>query len=148
MQIPASPARRHAVRPSAPSTESGLVSTVADDAPVLFPRGIVWCMRGDGDAVDAPLCHWLPPPPRAARGGLSGWQRKAVADHIETNLGAALRLVALAQIVRLSPYHFARGFKQSFGVEMLGINVVLNEGFLEKLITIEVFNSYSYIILN
>ncbi|HET9617003.1 MAG TPA: AraC family transcriptional regulator, partial [Pseudolabrys sp.] len=46
----------------------------------------------------------------------SGWQRKAVADHIETNLGAALRLVALAQIVRLSPYHFARGFKQSFGV--------------------------------
>jgi len=116
MQIPASPARRNAVRPSAPSTESGLVSTVADDAPVLFPRGIVWCMRGDSDAVDAPLCHWLPPPPRAARGGLSGWQRKAVADHIETNLGAALRLVALAQIVRLSPYHFARAFKQSFGV--------------------------------
>jgi AraC family transcriptional regulator len=83
----------------------------------LFQRGIVWCTRGNDNAGDAPLCHWLPAPQRrAARGGLSGWQRKAVTDHIEANLGAVLRLAALAQIVRLSPYHFARAFKQSFGV--------------------------------
>ena len=116
MQIPASPARRHAIPPSTPSAKTRNNPT-ADDAPALFLRGIVWCMRGDDRGDDAPLCHWLPAPqPRAARGGLSGWQRKAVAAHIEANLGAVLRLAALAQIVRLSPFHFARAFKQSFGV--------------------------------
>jgi len=50
------------------------------------------------------------------RGGLSGWQRKAVAEYIEANLGEAVRLTDMAQLARLSPYHFARAFKQSFGV--------------------------------
>ncbi len=53
--------------------------------------------------------------PRAARGGLSGWQQKRVADFIEAHLAEEVRLVALAALVDLSPYHFARAFKQSFG---------------------------------
>ena len=51
-----------------------------------------------------------------SRGGLSGWQQKRVSDHIDAHLGEALRLAALAQLVGLSPFHFARAFKQSFGV--------------------------------
>lgn len=51
-----------------------------------------------------------------ARGGLSGWQRRKVADYIETHIGDDLPLAALAKLVNLSPYHFARAFKRSFGL--------------------------------
>lgn len=51
-----------------------------------------------------------------SRGGLSGWQQKRVTEHIDAHLGEALRVAALAQLVDLSPFHFARAFKQSFGV--------------------------------
>jgi AraC family transcriptional regulator len=49
------------------------------------------------------------------RGGLAGWQQRAVEEQIEVNLAEPLSLVALAESVRLSPRHFARAFKQSFG---------------------------------
>jgi AraC-like DNA-binding protein len=51
-----------------------------------------------------------------SRGGLSGWQRKKLADFIEEHLAEELRLAALADLVSLSPYHFARAFRQSFGL--------------------------------
>jgi AraC family transcriptional regulator len=51
-----------------------------------------------------------------ARGGLSGWQQKRVAAFIEDHLAEEVRLPALAGLVDLSRYHFARAFKQSFGV--------------------------------
>ncbi|MDB5538965.1 MAG: hypothetical protein JWQ89_692 [Devosia sp.] len=57
--------------------------------------------------------------PRSAppvRGGLAGWQQRAVISHIESNLGEQISLATLAQIVRLSPHYFCRAFKQSFGV--------------------------------
>lgn len=50
-----------------------------------------------------------------ARGGLSGWQQKRVADFVEAKLAEDLRLSTLAGLIELSPYHFARAFKQSFG---------------------------------
>ena len=52
----------------------------------------------------------------AQRGGLSGWQRKKVASFIEEHLAEELRLAALAALVSLSPFHFARAFRQSFGL--------------------------------
>ncbi len=51
----------------------------------------------------------------ANRGGLTGWQQKRVADFIEEHLAETISLNALADLVRLSPYHFLRSFKQSFG---------------------------------
>ena len=54
--------------------------------------------------------------PADNRGGLSGWQQKRLSGYIDAHLGEALRLAALAQLVGLSPFHFARAFKQSFGV--------------------------------
>jgi AraC family transcriptional regulator len=49
-------------------------------------------------------------------GGLAGWQRNRAADYIEAHLADPISLAALAAVVRLSPYHFARAFKRSFGI--------------------------------
>jgi AraC family transcriptional regulator len=50
------------------------------------------------------------------RGGLATWQQRVVGEHIEEHLAEQISLTALAQLVRLSPFHFARAFKQSFGM--------------------------------
>jgi AraC-like DNA-binding protein len=50
------------------------------------------------------------------RGGLAGWQEKRVAQYIEEHLAEDPSLATLADVVRLSPYHFVRAFKQSFGL--------------------------------
>jgi AraC family transcriptional regulator len=49
------------------------------------------------------------------RGGLAGWQKKKVTDYIEEHLGENISLRQLAAVAQLSPYHFARAFKQSLG---------------------------------
>ena len=51
-----------------------------------------------------------------ARGGLAAWQERTVSAYIEEHIAEQISLSALAQLVRLSPYHFCRAFKQSFGV--------------------------------
>lgn len=63
-------------------------------------------MRLDGAAA-APV--------PASRGGLAPWQQKRVALFIEEHLADDISLGVLAGLVRLSPYHFLRSFKQSFG---------------------------------
>src|SRR5215470_11145034 len=50
---------------------------------------------------------------RADRGGLAAWQQKRVTDFMEEHLADDISLGALADLVRLSPYHFARSFKRS-----------------------------------
>lgn len=72
-------------------------------------------------ATGADAGKYGPPPYLAgaaslARGGLSGWQRKKVADFIEAHVGEALPLALLARLANLSRYHFARSFKRSFGL--------------------------------
>ena len=51
-----------------------------------------------------------------SRGGLACWQQKRAADYIEEHLADDIPLATLADLVRLSPYHFCRSFRQSFGV--------------------------------
>jgi AraC family transcriptional regulator len=51
-----------------------------------------------------------------SRGGLASWQRRAVVDYIEEHLGEQVSLLKLAELSRLSLYHFCRAFKQSFGM--------------------------------
>jgi AraC family transcriptional regulator len=50
------------------------------------------------------------------RGGLAVWQQRIVTGYIEDHLPEQISLATLAQLVRLSPYHFCRAFKQSFGL--------------------------------
>jgi AraC family transcriptional regulator len=50
------------------------------------------------------------------RGGLASWQQRTVVAYIEEHLAETISLATLSQLVRLSPYHFCRAFKQSFGI--------------------------------
>jgi AraC family transcriptional regulator len=50
------------------------------------------------------------------RGGLPGWQQKKLTQYIEERLADEISLSSLAQLVQLSPFHFSRAFKQSFGM--------------------------------
>jgi AraC family transcriptional regulator len=52
----------------------------------------------------------------AVRGGLAGWQRKRVLAFIEEHLSETISLLTLSAVAQLSPYHFARAFKQSLGM--------------------------------
>ena len=49
-------------------------------------------------------------------GGLAAWQQRTVTAFIEDHLAESISLTSLAQLVRLSPFHFCRAFKQSFGL--------------------------------
>jgi AraC family transcriptional regulator len=51
-----------------------------------------------------------------SRGGLACWQKKRVADYVEGHLADDIPLATLAELARLSPYHFSRSFKRSFGM--------------------------------
>jgi AraC family transcriptional regulator len=51
-----------------------------------------------------------------ARGGLAAWQQRILVEYIEEHLAEQILLATLARLVRLSPFHFCRAFKQSFGV--------------------------------
>jgi transcriptional regulator GlxA family with amidase domain len=50
-----------------------------------------------------------------ARGGLAPWQVRKVANHIDAHLGQPIRNEDLALIARLTPSHFGRAFRNSFG---------------------------------
>lgn len=51
-----------------------------------------------------------------AKGGLAAWQQRLLAAYIEDHLSEHIALATLANLAHLSPYHFSRAFKQSFGV--------------------------------
>jgi AraC family transcriptional regulator len=53
---------------------------------------------------------------RPLRGGLAMWQQRRVVEFIEEHLAEDVSLATLAELVDLSLYHFARAFKQSFGM--------------------------------
>ena len=50
------------------------------------------------------------------KGGLAAHQRRRLIDYIEQHLDLALSIDDLAQLVALSPYHFARMFNLSFAL--------------------------------
>jgi AraC-like DNA-binding protein len=56
-----------------------------------------------------------PEGPRLSRGGLSPALRSRIYDYIESHLEAKISLEGLSSMAGLSPYHFARAFRQSFG---------------------------------
>jgi AraC family transcriptional regulator len=60
----------------------------------------------DGTALREPV----------SRGGLACWQQKRVAAYIEEHVADDIPLSTLAELARLSPYHFSRSFKRSFGM--------------------------------
>jgi AraC family transcriptional regulator len=53
------------------------------------------------------------------RGGLGAWQQRIAAAYIEEHLTETIELASVAQLVRQTPFHFCRAFKQSFGMPPL-----------------------------
>jgi AraC family transcriptional regulator len=73
------------------------------------------------EALGAVLCHELirfngAPIARPQRGGLAPWQQKRIAEYVEAQLDARLTIATMAELVHLSPYHFSRAFRRSFGM--------------------------------
>src|SRR5207249_3008805 len=72
------------------------------------------------EALSSVLAHELVRRPESAenysRGGLASWQQRRVAEFIDEHLAEDVPLAKLAGIARLSVFHFARAFKQSFGM--------------------------------
>jgi AraC family transcriptional regulator len=51
-----------------------------------------------------------------SRGGLAGWQMRAVTTYVEEHLDEQISLATLARLARLSQFHFCRAFKHSYGI--------------------------------
>jgi AraC family transcriptional regulator len=49
------------------------------------------------------------------RGGLAPWQQRIVSTYLEEHFDEDVPVSRVAQLARLSRYHFSRAFKQSFG---------------------------------
>jgi AraC family transcriptional regulator len=49
------------------------------------------------------------------RGGLSARKQSQVAEYIEQHLAEEISILALSSLAKLSPHHFARAFRHSFG---------------------------------
>src|SRR5262249_31340962 len=47
-------------------------------------------------------------------GGLAAWQQRLVSTYIEEHFAEPIPIATIAQLVRLSRFHFCRAFKQSF----------------------------------
>lgn len=57
-----------------------------------------------------------PAPRLLPRGSLATWQAKRVCLYVQENLANELGTEALARLVNLSPSHFCRAFKRTFGM--------------------------------
>ncbi len=55
-------------------------------------------------------------PGNISKGGLAARQKNRVASYIGEHFAEDIPLLALAEIAGLSPFHFSRAFKESFGV--------------------------------
>ncbi len=69
-----------------------------------------------GDAEDPPS---RTKPAGSAVAGLLPWQARKVREFIDTSLGSKIRLQDCAGRARLSPNHFSRAFKATFGATVL-----------------------------
>jgi AraC-like DNA-binding protein len=60
--------------------------------------------------------HGTPAAAPSRRGGLAPWQLRRVRNHVAEHLARDIPLAELSALVRLSPYHFCRGFSRSMGL--------------------------------
>lgn len=72
--------------------------------------------RAAGCEILAELCQLGGQPITVARGGLAPWAKRRCLDMMRARLAEDIGLDDLANEARLSPFHFARMFKQTVGV--------------------------------
>jgi AraC family transcriptional regulator len=82
----------------------GLASRLAmDSATLLLAVSLIRRWSNQSDQVRQPT------------GGLAPWQIRRATAYIHDNLARDIPLAELAGVVKLSPFHFSRAFKQSCG---------------------------------
>jgi transcriptional regulator GlxA family with amidase domain len=75
------------------------------------------CIGQGGQPIEAEMRSTImSSPAKLTRGGLTPRTLRRVQEYIETNLEGTVSIVLLAGVACLSPFHFARAFKQSTGV--------------------------------
>lgn len=72
--------------------------------------------RAAGCEILAELCRLSGAPLISPKGGLAPWAKRRCQELMHARLSEDISLDELAAEAQLSPYHFARMFKQSFGV--------------------------------
>jgi AraC family transcriptional regulator len=72
--------------------------------------------RAAGCEILAELCRLSGASPAPARGGLAPWAKRRCLEVMQERLSEDISLDELAAEARLSPFHFARMFKESVGV--------------------------------
>ncbi len=72
--------------------------------------------RAAGCEILAELCRMGGAPLAPSKGGLAPWAERRSLELMRARLGQDISLDELAAEARLSPFHFARMFKQSLGV--------------------------------
>jgi AraC family transcriptional regulator len=72
--------------------------------------------RSAGCEILAELCRLSGASPVPAKGGLAPWIQRRCVDFMHARLSEDISLEDLAAEAQLSPFHFARVFKQSIGV--------------------------------
>src|SRR5262249_32627582 len=90
-----------------------------DDISRLYLEALVNVLAHELLCSDQKLTRALP----ANRGGLAGWQMRAVSTYIEDHLNEQISLATLAQLTRLSQHHFCRAFKRSVGIPPHGYHL-------------------------
>jgi AraC family transcriptional regulator len=96
------------------------VSDALKDEPKIVQDNIqrAWAILNLADTI-GPERSEIPPQAaqdsgRIHRGGLAPWQVCKVLTHIEAHLGTPITTAELANLARLSPFHFSRAFRRSF----------------------------------
>lgn len=107
---------------------SGIYGRVFDSSAIRSALRSLWSLcenegapsrllaRAAGCEILAELCRWGGTPFAPAKGGLAPWAERRCLDLMRERLSDDISLDELAAEARLSPFHFARMFKQSLGV--------------------------------
>ena len=91
---------------------------LADELQEGLPNGTLFA-----EGLSMMIVGWLrrhyvctPPPETTTKGGFSSAQQNTVREFIDTYLGADLRLETMATELGMSPFHFLRLFRHTFGM--------------------------------
>jgi AraC family transcriptional regulator len=97
------------LRDSALRFKRALATNDADDRAYFDALGIILLheLKRLNQRGAQPMPH--------VKGGLALYHQRIVTTFIEEHLSEPIALATLAQLTQLSPYHFCRAFKQSFG---------------------------------
>lgn len=93
------------------------VAVLLNDAKAALRSDIAFARTCVARALDLLHEEFAPEsgPSACHHGGLAGWQVRHVVAYIEAHLESSIRIKDLAALARLSPSHFSRAFKRSFG---------------------------------